>query len=383
MSAPAPPGDAAAAAAAAALSDCDAAAADAGAASSLAMAFIFLAVGLLVGFFLGTRARQVIASLRAVGSAMRRAITLKIPSIAAESGPTPTGGGDDDDKAEDEDEDVSADLLDSLMQPVDADTLTDHPDVMYSPVLQYQIKKAKEEQRLEAQRQQLLAEGLSLEEVEAELAAGGGVVGGGGGMGRQNPLALLISIGARVEATRGGDSAEAAAAQARKRALRNVDAYLSRVQGIDTKHKTAGGKGGHKRMARVKQAHEVAAETMLHRAGGTQFVRSEANAKRAKANRLLYRRWLVVNGAQLAAFRRTSLSSDGDGGGMVPRRGGGEVDADMLAKLQAELGANGGDLELGGEEDEAPEQEFESEEGEEGEEGEGSDEPDSELELNA
>jgi hypothetical protein len=301
----------------------------------MGIAAALLVVGLLLGFIAGTRARQIVASLTALGDAIKKAFSWLIPESekalvgapptpplpsARTAGltyrrtwptltPTPvwfvlalsTGttvsqsdGANDDEKDEDDDDTPAALELDDMLQPCDTDPiLAEHPDVLLNPVMLYHIKRAKDEARVAQRRQSLSIEGLTDDEIDRQMHAEDN--GGGGGGGKMNALALLISVGARVEPSAGGNSAEAAAMQARKRMQRNVDAFLQRHAGIakyqppvvnsrrSARHASMG--------ARRQAASEVALSTANIPHGGEQRQRELHEAARAKLSRRLMRVW--------------------------------------------------------------------------------------------
>ena len=144
---------------------------------------------------------------------------------------------------------------------------------------------------MEMRRAALIAEGLPANEVEHIMGAE--AVSGGAGGGRQNALATLVAMGARVEATAGGQDAEHARLQERKRLQRSVDAFLQKHQGVE-KFQTDGVEvhAREKLGVRIRSAHEVARETEITRVGGTAFARSVANLERAREARDRYRQWM-------------------------------------------------------------------------------------------
>lgn len=248
-------------------------------------------VCLLIGFLLGTRGRQIVAAIKAAGQAIK-SLSFKIPMPASLMGQSQTQGEDDGEKNEEDETDENEIGIDDFIQPSDADNgLNDHPDIHLSPVLLYKIKRSKEELRAQQRRAALLAEGFDEGEVEERMALEKETGGGGGG--RANPLALLISVGARVEATAGGDSAEAAKVQERRRLQRNVDQFLLRVDGIEKFR--ADEKDEKVHIGRVKTAFEVARETAIRPIGGPAREREVANLHRAKDARNLLREWQKQN----------------------------------------------------------------------------------------
>ena len=304
----------------------------------------------MVGFIIGTRGRQIVAALKVTGQAVR-SFTIKIPQAASVLGQS-TAGDDDDggEKDEAEEDDKELEIAD-FFNPADGDvSLADHPDIHLSPVMLYQIKKSKEELRIAQRRAALLAEGFDETEVDERMQMEA-MAGGGGGGARANPLALLISVGARVEATAGGSSAEAAQLQERRRLQRNVDQFLLRATGVE-KYKPEKEQHG-----RVKSASEVARETALHPVGGLSRKIAETNIPRAKQARNLLRVWHEANEKQMAREQpKKGMQRERAGAGDVG--GGGLLDAASLAELQAEFADDNeedeeGDVEEGEDYDDA------------------------------
>jgi hypothetical protein len=280
------------------------------------------------------------------------------------------GKGDDDKDAEEEEEDIH--ILDSIdgfiHDPVDDAALADHPELVVSPVMLYNLKKSKEEMRVAQRRATLSAEGLSLEEVQDQLdleAAGGS---GGGAGGKMNALALLISVGACVEPSAGGGSAERVEQQERRRRQRNVDQYLLRAHNVErfkadparrSRRSALGGK--------ARSAHEIANETGIERFGGGEYARGVRRVHVAKTARKTFRVWQRTHGASLP---RPSDEVSGARRAATPAG----LDPKDIEALQKEfkheyeqLGVGQlGDEEAGEEEDEEYEDGDEGEEGEEG-----------------
>ena len=130
------------------------------------------------------------------------------------------GDQDDDESGKEKAED----FLDAFLDSEQADGLDDHPDIELSPVFMYNIKKAKEAQRAEAQRQSLLAEGMTADEVDERMSQMGA---SGGAPAVASPLAILIAVGARTEATKGKTSEEMLKKQDIRRKQRNIEVYLN------------------------------------------------------------------------------------------------------------------------------------------------------------
>jgi len=314
----------------------------------MGVAVALMLVFLILGFLIGTRARQVAASIKNVGAALK-SFSFKIPSLTPLQAAAAGAEGADDDERDDGDDDDNEIDLDKYVQPVEGDTvLADHPDLQISPVILYNIKKAKSELRLAQRRTALLAEGMSEQEadeqMELEMMSGSG----GGGGGKMNALAMLISVGARVEATGGSGSAEQQALQDRRRLQRNVDGYLNRVHGVeklrvaDQKNKATRDAEGN----RIKTANEVAKETAVSRAGGLLYQREVANLRFATEARGQYRVYQAEQ-TKLGLNRPTRevVSEARARGGL------GDINMGDLAAIQAEF-ENDGDDDAGEEGDE-------------------------------
>jgi len=277
-----------------------------------------LVIGVVLGFLIGTRGRQIAAAVMSVPMALRH-FSFKIPEgdtsvLGQQTNKDDGEDGDDNEREDGADEEDGLDL-EALLQPVEADqALADHPDVTFNPVVTYKIKRSKEQARTAQRRAALLAEGMDPNEVDERMEIEQ-TSGGGGGGARQNPLALLVSVGARVEPTAGGSSQEHVQMMERRRLQRNVDAYLQKSEGVEKfrsdKTATTSGRdpvtGG-----RVKTAHDVARETYVHRFGGAQQTRLSANVKVAKHARVLYRRWKKVHGVEIEENHKERRAA-GDG----------------------------------------------------------------------
>lgn len=259
-----------------------------GASIGIGLAAAVLAVGLVVGFLIGIRARQLISAVKNIPKA---AITLK---DVMKAGKKADDGAGDTEKL-DEDPDGEEDVGDIMDQFYSTDTTTgldDHPDVVRSPIIMYHIKLAKDDARREKRKQALLAEGMDEEDAERLLldeAAGVGMFGGvlNSDGTRANALATLISVGARVtSAGNNAQSAEAAAQEERKRAARTIDAFLSKSRGIDTTRTQPVKSASRKNAA---DALEIAIATKQKPYGGETAERIDKAAVQARTGRLLLR----------------------------------------------------------------------------------------------
>ena len=332
--------------------DDEAAAADAAASGgvSMGLALAFLVVGLILGFFIGARSRQIVAKIKNVGKAM---VSLSSLFKSAEAGGLDSAeamkdGEDDEKETEEEGKEAELkDFLDEFLQLEETPGLDDHVDLEINPVIMHNIKKAKEAQRIQQQRAALAAEGLTEDEIETRLNDGDAPKIGGG---KPKALSFLISLGARVEASRGAASEEAKKKEEMRRKQRNIKVFLSQTLNVDTATKAAGesAKGG-----RLKNALEVAKDTKLHPVGGTTMRRSLAAKTQAKSARNVYRANKTKVDEQLAA-----ASPEGERR-LATKKSATEI-AEQLAEEEPEEAEDGAEGEEGADE-----------EGEEGEEGDG------------
>lgn len=307
----------------------------------MGLAVVFLLVGLLIGFFVGTRGRQILATAKILHKAVR-SFTVRLPDAAAVAAASQDDGGDD--RIEDEADPQTIDIQDWLSSD-HVPGLEDHPDLEVNPVIMYQVRKAKDQAREERRlkqlsdtRERLLEEGVSESEINSRLMELEGA--GNAGQQMRNSLALLISIGARVEAGAGAGNADAVALQDRRRRARNVDMYLQNSLEVDVK-KTAPKKASSSGV-RMKSAFDVAKES-----GSSSYdrskMRNDAQPHVAKYARNLYREWKVKNKALLDTFDNgDSDEENAEKEGKKEkdeghRRGGGMLDASDLAALQAEF----------------------------------------------
>ena len=288
--------------------------------------------GLLVGFFIGTRARQLAvlaASVKKLAQAVR-SFTIKIPKADDEGD---KGDDDGDDMEKEGDDSQVLDISDFLSSTSTA--LDDHPDMTLNPILMYQIGKAKQEAREKKRIAMLANEGLTEEEIGERLLGNGAM--GDGTQFRQNALAVLISAGARVIPISASGTDDTAAANERRRLQRTVEQYLKKDLEIDTS-KTAVSSTRAPQGGRIKSAHDVAAETALVPHGGNHTKRIDSNLRVAKDARNIFREWKAQ---QLARGVQEVDVSDSDGEPAEietkERRGGGVVDANDLALLRMEF----------------------------------------------
>lgn len=247
---------------------------------------LVLIIGLMLGFLIGARTRQITAKMKNISKALASLSSL-IRMAEAEAQDDGAAAGDDNEMEEEEGKEPDKDdPLEEFLQTDECPGLDDHGDVEVNPVIMYNIKLAKDAQRLQQRREALAAEGLSEDDIEERLAGGVEVGGGGGGGVRANPLALLISVGARVEATAGSSDIEAVKRSEMRRKQRNINVFLNKTLDIDTRTTPArdGAKGGKK-----QNAYDVARNTKLNPIGGSYHKRTIAATSQAKSARRIYR----------------------------------------------------------------------------------------------
>lgn len=268
---------------------------------------------LLVGFLLGTRARQIVASAKALGAALKQ-LSFRIPPPAAEAdAAAPTSSGADDDIEDEGGAAESADL--GAFLDFEQSALDDHPDAEVNPVLLYQIRQEKERQRavkrLEAIRAQLGdTEGMSEEQIhervlEVEASGASNMLG----REKASAIALLTQLGARFTAVSKGGASEAQAGAERRRLARTVETYLSRTLSVDTHKEAAAARRDRKEGGRMRTAYDVARDS-----GGHTLLRTHArethNHELVKYARTLYREW---EQRRRAAHPDEPESEDSDG----------------------------------------------------------------------
>lgn len=285
-------------------------------------------VCLLIGFLLGTRSRQLAASLKMVSKAAVSLAMFKIPA-PPEVGED-DGGGDDDEDALGGDDGMGLPTIDDFLSPSGNTGFEDHPDLEFNPVLMYQVKMAKNAER---ERKRLAA-------LQA-LQDGDGDGGAAEDQGRykMNALSLLISLGARTlpSAARGqGDSL----VQERKRQQKTVDVHLNKEHGVELKIAPKEARNQARGTA-VKTAFEVAQDTSVERYGGSSHKRIENNTLIAKHGRNVLREWLRLNpradkpdddASDEDEEKRDAIDRRSRAGG-----GGAPLDPTMLAQIAAEF----------------------------------------------
>jgi len=294
----------------------------------------------LLGFLVGARTRQIIAKVKAIGRAILSLnILLKIKEAAAngmDSAETTNDGEEDELEEENKkDKDLEDEFLEDFMMNDEDTGLDDHPDVDINPVMMFNIKKAKELARAEAQRALMAAEGLSEEEINERMMMG--EAGQGQGDMRPNALAVLIAAGARVEAAKGATSEEMTKKIEMRRKQRNIHVYLTKTLEVEAKPaeaKMRGNRQGH------KNAFDIAVQTKTTPVGGDSYSRELASVKFAKAGRVLMREHKRMQGEE---EKRKAAKGGGEEIQDKSRRAAGMLDAADFAALASELEEEGGD----------------------------------------
>lgn len=269
---------------------------------------IGLIIGLIIGFIAGARARKLAAAIAALKQAFK-------PLAQA------TDAGEMDDALkEDEDEITDLNDVDDFLNNDSIPGLDDHADLEFNPIITYKIKLAKEEQRKEKRRAQLIADGYDPDEMDESAAA---AAAGAAGAMKQNALATLIAAGARVTPMAASQSAEAQQREERRRAVRTVDTFLNKSYDVDVTRLAFAQKSGEKKQ---RTALEVARLSQTERAGSGFEKRAIKAIGVAKDARNQFR--------ELQKLRPQEVAS-----GVVTgkRRGGDRLTNAQLSELQAEL----------------------------------------------
>ena len=289
-------------------------------------------VALLIGFFLGTRARQLAASAKMVGKAIR-SFTIKIPDPGTAQAADDGLGEMDSDPFADKELDVS-DFLNT-----DPTALDDHPDIELNPCLMYQIRKHREQMKEEKRIAALAAEGLSEEEIAQRLLSGDLPVDPNA---KQNALAVLIEAGARVLPVSSGDSNQNALIQERRRQQRTVDSYLQKALSVETARSSAFKPARLPGGGKTKNAYEVAMDPALAQ-DADHLKRFQENLRIAKDSRNILRAWKAERAARGIVEPDVDNSDGeqekGEETEVIEKHGhGGALDPSQLALIQAEFG---------------------------------------------
>lgn len=320
----------------------------------MGLVIALIAVGFFLGFLVGARSREIVAKMKKAAKAVLSLGSLFVLKETAVQAGLDGAEAMDDAGEEDEDDGKKAeeaeDFLDNFLDPDDCEGLDDHPELEISPIFMYNIKKSKDEQRVQMRRQTLLAEGLGHEEVEELM----NIQGGGATGGYTNPLALLVSMGARVEAVKGKTSDEMRQKIEVKRKQRNVSVYLEKV--LETE---PGGKSRaeHSKGGVTKTPFDMARETKLKRVGGPAAERKTAAVVRARLARQAFRSHVDQDPDlfdKLKGFARKNEETQEERQKRAPRRLNiaGGIDPNDIATLLKEEGHEDEDIDDGDEDDE-------------------------------
>jgi len=336
MTAPAPPTDDGSALVLTVAKECE----EAGMNIGVSMAFLF--IGLLLGFLLGARSKF-LATVKLVGQAFV-SFALKVGTNEAVQLSQGGGAGDSDQPEPDdpEEEDLGA-VVERFLSTTDDRGLDDHPDLYTSPIVMYQIKKAKAEQLTQQRITQLAAEGLTEDEI-AEKMANDSISGGSGGQ-QKNALAMLISAGASFEPAKGGKDTDHLKRLEARRMQRTVDVYLQKTMDVQTKKTEA--KRRDKKGAYIKSALQVALEATSEAATRGSEFRSVRNAAVAKGSRNIWRQW-YKSAPQMYFGNDTDDEEEARREQKAERNlraHGGAIDVNALAQLQAEYAMDNSDEE--------------------------------------
>ena len=290
-------------------------------------------LSLVLGFLLGTRSRQLVASVKMLPRAVFSLAALSIP--ANEDSDI---GNDNDDMTKEDEPSHKAGIEDFLSLSSDTG-FEDFADAVFNPILLYQVKLAREALREKQRAEQLESMGSdpNTSVVLAESTS------------QQNALAVLVSVGARVLPVMAAEDVHSAALKEQKRQQRNIDSYLNRDMGVETRFLLPGKKG-----FRSKSAFEVANATKIVPYGGHSYERLVQNLTTAKESRNVLREWLRKNPHKNQPPEADDNEEDTEL--MTIKRkqglvgGGNAIDPNMLAMIAAEFDDNG--IEWGGEEEE-------------------------------
>ena len=178
---------------------------------------------------------------------------------AAEDGGDSKAIRDDEGDNDLEDEKAKEDLMNKFMDLAQNPGIDDNPECEFNPVWEYKIKRQKELDRIEFMRKRAEEEGFDLDE-------DGGGDGGGAGAGRQNALATLVQVGARVTSVLNKDNAAAQAAKDMRRKMKNIETFLVKQMDVDIQT-TKAEKGKRMEVNRKLTAYEKAMDTKKHPAG--------------------------------------------------------------------------------------------------------------------
>jgi len=236
------------------------------------MLVIGLVVGLVVGYIIGRFGKKIMQMLRE--ALKKKQDKDKSDDEDAAALQDEEGDWDDPDKTEE--------MLQEFMNLEQNPGIDDNPEMEFNPIFDYLIKRQKELDRIEFLRKRAEEEGTTLEELNETAVAPGQ---------RQNALATLISVGARVTPMFNAESAAAIAQKEARRRAKNIETYLTKTCEVDCAtfkrddKKRMGGK-------KVMSAYEKALSTQENRVDG---VRAKVEITAAKHSRDQLREQLRLN----------------------------------------------------------------------------------------
>jgi len=334
----------------------------------MGLAVAFLLVGIIIGFLLGTRGRQIAASGKAILQNMPSMFSFKIPPQAEAE----DEGKDDNEALGNDEAERPTDIMEEFLARGAESGLDDHPDLEINPVIMYQIKEAKAAKRIEQMRAALREEGMTEEEVDERmyLAAMGGA--NPASTGKPSAFQVLIDVGARFTSA-SSSSNEAALVQERKRQVRTIDVFLNKERGIDT-GKDTGNKisrsanapsrqlDARKAGERPKSAYQVALESKINQKDHSQWLSSEMVGVAKRGRNLIRERKNKVGYVYVPEKKEAKeLKQE------KQERAGKALNADDLASIAAEFegGKLGKKINFDDEGEEGEEEDDKEDEGEE------------------
>lgn len=305
---------------------------------TIGVAIGMLIVGIIIGYYVGVRGRNLVAALKALTKKMSK-------DMASD--------GDEAEGLDEDEEEKPEDILEEFMYREAMPGMDDHPELTLNPVLMYHIKEAKAKKRQEMYRAQLKLEGLSDEEIEERMNLGGDGSGLSGiPQGKPNAFQILIMAGARVTAVAQGSQGDQAIIQERRRQTRTIDVFLAKERSIDTSKALK-----NKKPPRLLQpglnmkqlnALQKAQETAVHPIGEDYAKRMTEMVGVAKRGRNMMRDQKARGKLTYVYVKEKKEKKRRDA---ANKEGGGGLNLDDLAALQAEF-AGLGNVEIEGEEGE-------------------------------
>ena len=269
-----------------------------------------LVVGLIIGFLLGTRAKQILATFQAIASgAWRSAFSLRIP----------------DDVKSSDDNDAEASLSEPPAMPVvdivdfltsqTSNELDENPGLVVNPVLLHVVREAKRAEKLQAQRAAMQRRTnntgvmLTQEEIdnlEADMHFNRGIERLPN---RRRAINVLVENGARFNPVENVADAQKSAAQAARREARNIAVYFSKNHEIDI-HATEAVRRRNYIGTWMPTAVEKASETQHAPWQGKELKRQTKNVLAARDGRTVLRQFKHTS--RYKEFRQAQLDRERD-----------------------------------------------------------------------